>query len=302
MKKMINKKTYDLLLLAVPGLIFLIAFYYLPIFGLVLAFKDFKYNLGILGSPWVGFENFKFFFTSQDAWVVTRNTIGYNFIFIVSVLSVSVLIAMVLSQVKKRFAIKFYQTTMFFPYFLSLSVVAYMAYSFMNYDYGILNRLLRNHGMQEIFWYQEPKFWVAILPIINLWKSLGYNVLIFYAGIIAIDPSYYEAAKIDGANNYHIKRHIILPMIKPLIVVMFLVMIGKVFRSEFGLFYMVPYNSGALYPTTNVIDTHVYRSLKENGDIGMATAIGLYQSVVGLIVVVFSNWLIRKYSDEEGLF
>jgi putative aldouronate transport system permease protein len=299
---MFKKKTASLFILAIPGIIFLIVFNYLPIFGLVLAFKDFRYNKGFFGSDWVGLENFKFFFTSQDAWIVTRNTIGYNLVFIVTVISVAVVVALLLTQIKKSGAIKFYQTAMFFPYFLSFTVVAYMAYSFMNYDYGILNRLLASAGLPGVSWYQEPKYWPFILPSINLWKSLGYNVLIYYAGMIAIDSTYYEAAEIDGASHFQMHRSITIPLIKPLIVVMFLVMVGKIFHSDFGLFYMVPYNSGALYSTTNVIDTHVYRALKQNGDIGMATAIGLYQSIVGLIIVVFSNWLIRKTSDEEGIF
>ena len=285
-------------MMALPAVILLILFNYLPIAGLTLAFKDYRYNKGFWGSDWVGFENFKFFFQSNDAFVVTRNTILYNLVFIVSVLAGSVIFAIILNEITSRKAVKFYQTIMFFPYFLSYAVVAFIVYAFLNVDYGIVNSLLGT----RIAWYSEQAYWPFILAAVNFWKSVGYNTIIIYASLIGIDSSYYEAAAVDGARHSQVIFHIMLPMLKPIIIMLALIMLGKVFYSDFGLFYMVPQNSGILYPVTDVIDTYVYRSLRVVGDIGMSTAVGVYQSIVGFILVVTANRVTRKFSEESALF
>jgi putative aldouronate transport system permease protein len=181
-------------------------------------------------------------------------------------------------------------------------VAAFVIFALLNYDYGVFNKLLTSIGMEKIQWYSELNVWRIILPVVNFWKGVGYNMIIIYAALIAIDTSYYESAAIDGATKLQIITKITIPLLTPVIIMLGLIMMGKIFYSDFGLFYMVPMDSGILYPVTDVIDTYVYRSLRVVGDVGMSTAIGLYQSVVGLLLVMFTNWLTRKYSSESALF
>lgn len=296
------KKTAVLLSLCAPALILVIIFNYIPMGGLVLAFKNYDFSKGIFGSEWVGFKNFEFFFRSQDAIRVTVNTIGYNLVFIVTSLVGALAVAILLNEVVSRKLLKAYQTLYFFPYFLSWSVVSFIVFSFMEYDYGILNGILQRFGKDGILWYAEPSYWRVIIPLLNLWKTIGYNSIIFYAGIIGIDSSLYEAAAIDGANKFQIARKIMVPQITSLIVMLALLKVGKIFHSDFGLFYIVPLNAGALYSATDVIDTYVYRALTTGGDTGMTVAIGMYQSVVGLCLVLLSNWLVKKFSEENAMF
>lgn len=296
------KRTLVLLSLCAPALIMVIIFNYIPMGGLVLAFKNYDFGKGILGSEWVGLKNFEFFFKSQDAVKVTVNTIGYNLVFIVTGLIGALIIAVLLNEISSRKLLKAYQTMYFFPYFLSWSVVSFIVFSFMEYDYGILNNILEKMGKEGVLWYNKPAYWRFIIPVINLWKTIGYNSIIFYAGIISIDSSLYEAAAIDGANKFQVARKIMVPQITSLIVMMALLKVGKIFHSDFGLFYIVPLNAGALYSATDVIDTYVYRALTTGGDTGMTVAIGMYQSVVGLCLVLFSNWLVKRVSEENAMF
>lgn len=294
----VRKKNRTLTLMALPAVILLLLFNYLPMFGLVLAFKDYRYDKGFFGSDWVGLKNFSFFFKSKDAFIVTRNTILYNLVFIVTVLAGAVLFSLILNGIVRRRAVKVYQTVMFFPYFLSYAVIAFIVYAFLNVNYGLVNRLTGAH----ISWYSDMHYWPYIMPVVNFWKCVGYNTIIIYASLIAIDTTYVEAAAVDGATRSQIIRKIILPLLKPIVVMLALIMLGKIFYSDFGLFYMVPQNAGLLYPVTDVIDTYVYRALRVLGDVGMSTAIGLYQSFVGLILVLLANWLTRKYCEESALF
>lgn len=300
--RFMKRKTISISMMAIPGIIFLLVFNYTPMFGLILAFKDFQYNLGFIKSPWAGFDKFKYFFTSQDMWRTTRNTIGYNMFFILSVTIVALILAMLLNEVRQRKAVKLYQTVMFFPYFLSFSVVAYIGYSFMSVDYGVLNRLFENFGLEPIAWYSESKNWVFILPIINIWKTVGHSIILYYAGIIAIDTSIYESAAIDGATRFQMATKLTLPLISPVVIILTILSIGKIFHSDFGLFYLVPYGSGILQSTTDVIDTYIYRSITQVGDIGASTAVGLYQSIIGLILVLFTNWVVKRFDRENSLF
>jgi len=291
----------ELISLAVPGLLFVTIFYYLPMFGLVLAFKDLNFTKGIWGSDWVGFTNFKFFFTSDAALQVTRNTIVLNFVFIAITNLVSIVFALLLYELSRK-AVKIYQTALFFPYFLSWVTVSYVTYALLNPELGVINRLLELFGWEGINWYFESKYWPTILSLAFLWKNIGYSTLIFYTGLLGIDKSYFEAASIDGASKFQQMRSISLPLLAPLITLIVLLQVGRIFYSDFGLFYFLPADSGALYGTTDVIDTYVFRALRVTGDTGMATAAGLYQSLVGFALVVTVNAIVRKANKENAIF
>lgn len=290
-------KNRGLLWLAVPGLLFVIVFYYLPMFGLVLAFKDYNFAKGLWHSDWVGFRNFRFFFQSVDALTVTRNTIGLNLIFIVVTNAVSVLFALLLFELSGR-AVKLYQTTLFFPYFLSWVAVSYVTYALLNPELGVINRLFGT----DIQWYFKPAYWPFLLTISFLWKNVGYSTLIYYTGLMAIDKSYFEAAAIDGASKLQQMRTISVPLLAPLIILIGLLQVGKIFYSDFGMVYFLTADSGALYSTTDVIDTYVFRALRVSGDIGMATAVGLYQALVGFILVLLTNAFVRRINRDSAIF
>lgn len=295
------KNNFSLLVLALPACVSLFIFAYLPMVGIVLAFKNYKTSKGFWGSAWAGLDNFKFFFASQDAFRVTKNTLLLNFLFISIGLIISVSLALMLFQLSKK-ATRIYQTAMFFPYFLSWVVVGYIVFSFLNGDHGVVNVLLRKMGIEAISWYSEPRYWTGIMIFAYLWKSVGYFSVIYYAGLMGIDPSYYEAAATDGATPFQQVRLISIPMLTPIIIVLVLLQIGRIFYADFGMFYFLPQNSGALYSVTDVIDTYVYRSLRVVGNIGMASAVGLYQSVVGLVLVLISNMIVRKINRESAIF
>lgn len=302
MSKGQSKKNKKLLLMCSPALIFLFLFHYIPMGGLILAFKNFRYDKGILGSEWCGLENFKFFLQSDNAWRITRNTLAFNLVFLLLGTIFSVAVALMLNEVISKGARKFYQTAMFLPYFLSWVVVGYMLYAFLDQNNGIINILLRKMGEAEVMWYLKPGVWIFLLPLIFLWKSVGYNSVIYYASLLSIDNSYYEAASLDGASAWQKIRYITLPHLKPLIIMMTILGIGKIFNSDFGLFFQATMDSSALYPVTDVLDTYVYRALKVTGDVGMSAAVGFYQSIVGFILVLVTNGIIRKIDKESAMF
>ena len=295
------KKNRELFWMSLPGVLFKFIFSYLPLVGLIIAFKNFRYDLGMWGSEWVGLKNFKFFFSSDSAFTITRNTILYNLSFIVIGTAAALLLAIFLNAVTKRF-LKVYQTVLFLPHFLSWVVVGYIVLAFLDHRHGFINGLLLDSGLDSIKWYQEEQYWPFIIILTQLWKVVGFSTLIYYAGIIGIDPSYYEAARIDGASRIQMVRKITLPLLLPLIIILFIVDMGKVFRADFGLFYFIPNDSSFLYGVTDVIDTYVYRSLRVAADLGMSTAVGFYQSVVGFILVVSTNALIKKIDRDNALW
>ncbi|MGM0881368.1 MAG: ABC transporter permease [Bacillota bacterium] len=295
------KTNRDLFILSLPALLFKFVFNYLPLIGLIVAFKTFRFDLGIFGSPWNGFDNFRFFFVSDNAWRITRNTVLYNTGFIVITTICALFLAILLNAVSSK-AVKVYQTALFLPYFLSWVVVGYITLAFLEQERGLLDQLWTAFGLEPIQWYQEADRWPYILNAVNLWKTVGFSTLIYYAGIIGIDPTYYEAAKIDGASQFQMVKRITLPLLTPLIIVLLIVSIGGMFRADFGLFYFIPNNASFLYSTTDVIDTYVYRALRTIGDVGMSAAVGLYQSVVGFVLVVVSNWVIKKINRENALW
>lgn len=293
--------------MVLPGTLYLLIFAYLPMFGSVIAFKDFRISrdgffASVINSKWVGWDNFKYLFSTDSAFIITRNTILYNLVFIVLGLILAVTVAIVLNELTNKKLAKVYQTGMLFPHFLSWVIVSYFAFTFLSVDKGLLNNILEWFGVDAISWYNEAKFWPFIIVFANMWKGIGYGSIIYLAAIIGIDKSYYEAAMIDGASKWQQIRHVTLPTIKPLIIILTILDVGKIFNSDFGLFYQLPRDSGALYSVTNVIDTFVYRGLMSLGDIGMSTAAGLYQAFVGLVLVLLTNYIVKKLDPESALF
>jgi putative aldouronate transport system permease protein len=289
--------------MALPGLAYFFINNYMPMAGLIVAFKNYDFRLGIWGSKFIGFENFKFLFRTSDAFIITRNTLLYNAGFIVINTVFSVTVAIILNEVRFKFAARFYQTVILLPYLISMIIVAYLAFSFLSTDQGFIDKsVLPLFGKDPISWYSEVKYWPFILNIVNLWKAFGFYTVIYLSAVVGIDRTYYEAAELDGANKLQTVFNITIPHIMPVVSVMVLLAVGRIFYSDFGLFYRVPMNSGPLFSVTNVIDTYVYRGLILLGDIGMTAAAGLYQAVVGFVLVLVTNLVVRKYNPENALF
>jgi putative aldouronate transport system permease protein len=248
-------------------------------------------------------KNFEFLFRTRDAFVITRNTILYNAAFIVINTVAAIATAIMLSEVTKKLLMRVYQTVILLPYLISIVIVSYLAYAFLSVNVGFFNKtILPLFGAEAVAWYTEARYWPFILPIVSLWRGFGFYSVIYLSSIVGIDRTYYEAAELDGATKVQCIQHITLPLIIPVITMMSLLAVGRIFYSDFGLFYQVPMNSGALYSTTNVIDTYVYRGLMQLGDIGMSAAAGLYQSLVGFLLVLGSNFLVRKLNPDNALF
>lgn len=310
MVKPIQKKSWKkllqylpLFLMTLPGFIYLLINNYLPIYGIQIAFKSVDYQKGVFNGDWVGLQNFKYLFKTHDALIITRNTIMYNVLFIILSTVVAVSVAIMLNEIKNKAFLKFNQTVILLPYLISMVIIAYLVYAVLNVDNGFMNKtILPLLGAKGISWYSEPKYWPIILPLVNIWKGFGFLSIIYFSSIIGIDGEYYEAAELDGATQWQKITKITLPLIKPVITMMVLLAIGRIFYSDFGLFYQVPMNSGAIYDTTNVIDTYVYRGLMQLGDIGMSSAAGVYQSIVGFILVLVSNFVVSKYDNDNALF
>ncbi|RIX59776.1 sugar ABC transporter permease [Paenibacillus nanensis] len=295
------------LLMVLPGAAWFLIFCYLPMPGAILAFKQYRLDLGgffegLIYSEWTGLRNFEFLFRAHDAYIITRNTVLYNLVFIILGLVLSVAMAIILFNLTQKKLAKLYQTGMFMPYFLSWIIVSYFVFSFLSVDKGVLNQLLVSLGIEPVHWYSEPKYWPFILVFMNIWKGLGYSSVVYLAAIAGIDKTYYEAAMIDGASKWQQTMNITLPLIKPMMIVLTILAVGGIFRADFGLFYQVPRDSGPLFSMTNVIDTYVYRSMKVLGDFGLAAAAGFYQSVVGFILVLTANWAVKKVNEDQALF
>ena len=295
------RKNLPLTILALPAVLFLFVFNYIPLFGLILPFKNFRYDKGFWGSEWAGFKNFEYLFTSSDALRATRNTVLYNLVFIFGGMVVSVAIALMLFEMSKR-AVKLFQTLLLLPYFISWVVVSYAARAFLDMDYGLLNSLLTALGAEPIMWYNRYEYWPYIIIIANIWKGMGYGALIYYAALMGTNEELYEAARIDGAGKLKQIWYVSIPTIRPMISMMLILNIGNMLSSDFGLFYNVPLNSTLLYETTDVLSTFTYRALIGMGNVGMSAAASFYQSVVGFVLVLLANWLTKKISEENSLF
>ena len=301
-KKKNIKRWLPLYMMMIPGAIYLIINNYMPMFGLIIAFKQVNFAKGILESPWVGLKNFEFLFATDDAWIITRNTLLYNFAFIIINTVLGIVFAIFICDTISKKLKKVYQSAILFPFLMSAVIIGYVVFAFLSMQNGIMNKsILPLFGLDPIQWYNEPKYWPFILILVNTWKGVGYGCLIYISSINGIDPTYFEAARLDGATKWQQIRYITLPTLVPTIITLTLFSIGKIFYSDFGLFYQVPRNSGTLYSTTNVIDTYVYRGLMQLGNVGMASAAGFYQSIVGFFLVLISNGVVRKVSKENAL-
>lgn len=295
------KKTNNSLMLffmCLPMLFNLFIFNYIPMGGIIVAFKNFNYAKGFLYSDWVGLKNFRLFFINPDSFRIFRNTLGYNLVFLTVGLACNVGIALLLNEIRNKKALKFYQTIMFFPYFMSWVVIAYIVYALLNTRMGIINNLFDIN----IDWYNTARAWPIIIIISNIWKNIGYGSIIYYAAIIGIDTSYYEAAKIEGATKWHQITKITLPELYPLMVIMTILGIGAIFTSDFGLFYQLTMDSKMLYPTTDVLDTYVFRALMKDGNIGISSAAGVFKSIIGFILVNITNYIVGKVDDSYALY
>ena len=292
------RRSLPLTVMALPGIIVMILFKYLPLSGIILAFKQYNIRDGIFGSAWNGLDNFEYLFKTKDAWIITRNTLCYNVTFIIVDLILAVTLAIILNELRQKKAAKIYQTIFMAPYFLSWVVVSFIAYSLFSVDNGFINRTFE----WNITWYSEPAPWPFILVIFQIWKTIGYSTVMYLGTIVGISNDYYEAALMDGATKRQQIRYITLPALKGMMIILTILAIGKIFFADFGLFYQLPRNSGPLFQVTNVIDTYVYRALKESGNIGMSAAASLYQSLVGFVLVIGSNFIVRKIDKESALF
>ena len=301
-KRKFTKKDWSLLLIALPALVYLLINNYIPMLGIFIAFKDLDFSKGIFRSPWCGLQNFAFLFKTKDAWIMTRNTILYNLAFIIIGTILSIALAVLICEIAGKLSSKLFQSALILPNLISIVIVSYIVYAFLNADSGLINHYLESIGKDTVSWYMQSKYWPFIISIVYIWKNVGYNSIVYVAGISGIDKSVYEAAQIDGAGKLKQIFTITVPMIIPTVVMMTLLSIGRIMTSDFGLFYQVPMNSGALYATTQTIDTYVYRALMQMQDFGMSSAAGLYQSIVGFVLVMLSNYIVRKKSAENALF
>jgi putative aldouronate transport system permease protein len=290
------------LLMAAPTVVWVLIFSYLPMFGLIVAFKDYRFDRGILGSEWVGFENFRFLLGNPSLIRITTNTLLLNSLFIITSTVASLAIAILLYEIQHHILSKFYQSVLFFPTFISWVIVGAFVFALLNLSDGVVNRWITAFGFDKISWYRSPQYWPFILMLVNLWKGVGFGALVYFAGMLGINPEYYEAARLDGANGWQLTWRITLPLLLPIVTILTLLSIGKIFYADFGLFFHVTRDTAQLYPTTDVIDTFVFRALRKSGDISMASAAGFFQSLVGFVLVVLSNWIVRRIDPDRALF
>ncbi len=294
-----NRMLYAMTL---PAVLFFLAMSYLPMAGMVVAFKNYRFDKGLFGSEWSGLENFKFFFLSGKAWEITQNTLFYNALFIVSGLLLQMAIAIVIAELGGKYLKKMIQTSMLLPYFISWVIVGTMAYNLLNYEVGFINSLLGALGMKPVDFYGSPGYWPYILTFFNNWKGVGFGSLIYLAVIVGIDSHLHEAAQIDGANVLQRIRYIILPLLLPTTIILLLLAVGQIFRGNFDLFYQLIGNNGLLFAKTDVIDTYVFRSLIRSNDIGMSAAAGFFQSVLCFAVIMIMNHVVKKIYPDYSLF
>jgi len=292
----------SLYLISLPGLFHLLLFSYAPMSGIIVAFKRFMPTLGVFRSPWNGLRNFEFFFTTPDAWRITRNTILLNLLFLVSGTIAALAIAVILNEMKGRIIRRFIQSTTILPYFLSWMIVGVMAYGVFAYNTGFFNNVLTRLGLSRQDWYLLPAYWPAILAMFSIWKGSGMSAVIYLAAMAGIDLQLYEAARIDGGSRWQCIRYITLPLLKPTISILVLLAVGRIFTADFGMIFALVRKNAILYSTTDVIDFYVFRALADLGDYSMAAAAGLYQSLVGFALVLGSNWLVRRLNPDNALF
>ena len=309
------KRHIAFLTMLLPGLAFLLCFSYLPMPAIILAFKryslakppkdywiqnKFIYSL-FIDNPWVGLNNFKFIFQSPDAWTVVRNTVGYNIVFMALGLVLSVGLAIIINELNNRIAAKVYHTILFLPYFISWIVVAYLVYAFVSAK-GVFNQIFTTLGLPTINFYSEPKYWPFIFVFCNMWKYTGNNSIIYLATLSGFDQELYEAAAIDGAGKWQQIRHITLPQLVPTIVLLQILAVGRIFNGDFDMFYSLPNGSGPLKNVSTTLDVYVYNTMKTGAQLGLASAAAFFQSVVGFVLVLTTNLIVRRVSPEMAMF
>ncbi|MGZ9583805.1 ABC transporter permease [Paenibacillus marinisediminis] len=289
-------------LMIAPTLLFFLINSYFPMVGIYYAFTSYDFAGGLFGSPFVGLDNFKFLTQSGILWRLTINTIGYNLVFIVLGNAVAIFAAILLSETRGKLFKKLTQSIMFLPYFVSFVLISVLAYNMFNFESGFVNQVLKSIGVDPVDVYNTPWLWPILITGFYIWKNLGYSMVIYLATITGISDEYYEAAKIDGANIFQRTWHITIPMLKPTFIILLLFALGSIMKGQFDLFYQLVGNNGTLFNVTDIVDTYVYRSLKINFDIGMATAAGLYQSFFGFALIMTVNSIIKKINEDYALF
>lgn len=297
------KRFIPLYIMLLPGLVYLFINNYMPMAGLILAFKKVDYSIGIFQSPWTGLSNFKYLFSTRDAFIFFRNTILYNFTFIILGNILGLFTALALDCIRNKFFKKFSQVVILIPFLLSTVIISYIAYAFLSGNTGFINNtILPLFGASPVSWYSKAEYWPVILTIVYLWMSFGYSSILYYSTMIGIDKSYYEAAVVDGAGIWNQIRFITLPAMKSTIITLILMAVGRICYSDFGLFYQVPMDSGLLYQATQTIDTYVYRALLQMNDIGRSTAAGFLQSILGFLCILTANLVVSKIDKDSALF
>ena len=307
-RKRWTKNDTELTILALPTAVWYVVFSYLPMFGIIIAFKNYKLSPGhgfiysLFHSKWCGFDNFKFFIQSNAFAMLLRNTILYNIVFIILGLVIPVTLAIMISLIYSKFKSKVYQTLMFFPHFMSWVVASYFVFAFLSPDKGILNQIITHFDGQRVQWYSNPKYWPMILVTMNLWKTVGYSMVVYLASITGIDGSLYEAAVIDGATKFQQAKYITIPSIKPIVIMMFILNIGKIFYSDFGLFYQVTQGiPNSLYKVASTFDTYIYNALQTNVAIGKTSAAGFFQSIACCITILLANYIVSRIDNDSAI-
>jgi len=300
------KKNGPLLMMSLPGAVYIFIFSYIPMTAIVLAFQRHTvtgtFFQSILSNEWVGFSNFEMLFRMGDAQLIIRNTVLYNIVFIILGIVVPLIFALALYEIHSRFLSKLFQSVLFVPFFLSMMVITNIVFAFLNTRSGMVNAMLYQWGFEQINFYAEPRWWPFLLPLVNIWRGVGYNMIIFLAAMCGFDKSYYEASMIDGASKWQQITKITFPMLRPIIVILLILAVGGIMRADFGLFYQVPRGSGLLFPVTQVIDTYIYRGMRNFGDFSITAAVAFIQSVVGLSLVLATNFTVRKIDRGSAMF
>jgi putative aldouronate transport system permease protein len=292
-----------LCLMCFPAILFFLVFSYIPMPGVYIAFTNFNYAKGIFGSEFIGLDNFKFLFTSGKIAMLTRNTVLYNVAFIILGNTLQIVVAILLNEIKSKYFKKISQTFMFLPYFISAVLVGLLMYNLLNYDYGFINSIIKTFDGTPIKVYSDKNVWPFIIVLVHLWQQTGYGSIVYFAAIMGIDAEMVEAAKVDGVNAFQKIRYIIMPSLKPTIIILLLFSMGSILKGNFGLFYNIIGSSNSmLFPTTDIIETFVFRSMMNNFNFTQASAVGLYQSLFGFAVVMTCNWIVKKIDSDYGLF
>lgn len=293
----------SLILMCIPAILFFLVLAYLPMPGLYLAFIKYNYTDGIFKSPFVGFDNFNFLVMTGDLWRLSLNTIMYNLAFILIGNVLQIVVAVFLNEIRVKWFKKISQTLMFLPYFISAVLIGLIAYNILSYDYGLLNSMLTSLGMEKVKTYSNAGIWPLIIVLTYLWQTTGYGSIVYFAAIMGLDNEVIEASEIDGANAFQRILYIVLPWLKPTFIILLLFSLGGILRGNFGLFFnLVGANNTALYATTDIIETYVFRALMTNFNFSIGSSVSLYQSLFGFALVVTVNWLVKKFSPENSLF